>query len=142
MIRKGLCLLPSNATYCEVITPNEATWEICILPVEALNVHMDKPIMTIATENRRVSTLESKYRFKQQLFLQQHIITPHHYNYISLQHNIVTTEYRCNNIPLKHHIVQIGYRYNSIYRQNISIHHIVRTASFDHWKHGVVFFSI
>ena len=70
MIRKGLCLLPINATYCEVITPNEDIWEICILPVEALNNHTDKPIMTVATENRRVSTLETKYRFKQ-----QHIIT-------------------------------------------------------------------
>jgi hypothetical protein len=68
--RMGLCLLPINATYCEVITPNEDIWKICILPVEALNFHMDKPIMTVATENRRVSTLETKYRFKQ-----QHIIT-------------------------------------------------------------------
>ena len=92
-----------------------------------------------STENRRVSTLESKYRFNQQLYLQQHIITPYHYNYISLQQNIVTTEYRCNNIPLKHHIVQTGYRYNSIYRQNISIHHIVRTASSEHWKHEVFY---
>ena len=67
---KGLCLLLINATYCEVITPNEAIWEICILPVETLNIHMDKPIMAVATENQRVSTLETKYRFKQ-----QHIIT-------------------------------------------------------------------
>jgi hypothetical protein len=84
MIRKGLCVLPINATYCEVITPNEAIWEICILPVEALKLHMHKPIMPVATENRRVSTLEAKYRFKQQLFLQQHIITPYRYNRISL----------------------------------------------------------
>jgi hypothetical protein len=66
MIWKGLCLLPINATYCEVITPNEAIWKICILPVEALNFHMDKPIMTMATENRRVSTLETKYRLPSQ----------------------------------------------------------------------------
>jgi hypothetical protein len=56
---------------------------------------------------------------------------------ISLQLYIVTTEYRYDNIPLKHHIVQTVYRYNSIYRHNISIHHIVRTASSEHWKHGV-----
>ena len=50
--------------------------------------------MTVATENQRVSTLETKYRLKQQLFLQQHIITPYRYNYISLRNNIVTTTYR------------------------------------------------
>jgi hypothetical protein len=55
---------------------------------------MKQPIMTVATENQRVSTLETEYRFKQQLFLQQHIITPYRYNYISLRHNIVTTTYR------------------------------------------------
>ena len=70
---------------------------MCILPVEKLNFHMDKPIMTVATEIQkrlRVSTLETKYRFKQLLFLQQHIITSYRYNYISLQQNIVTTTYR------------------------------------------------
>ena len=61
---------------------------------------------------------------------------------ISLQLYIVTTEYRCSNIPLKHHIVQTVYRYNSIYRHRISIQHIVRIASLDHWKHEVFFLSI
>ena len=89
MIRKGLCLLLINATYCEVITPNEARWKICILPVAALNFDMDKPIMTVATENRRVSTLETKYRFKQQIIP----ATTYHYT-ISLQLYIVTTTYR------------------------------------------------
>ena len=64
MPRKDLCLLPITATYCEVITPHEAIWKMCILPVETLNFHMDKPIMTVATENRRVSTLGTKYRFR------------------------------------------------------------------------------
>lgn len=65
MPRKGLFLLPINAIYYEVITPHEAIWEMCILPVETLNFHMDKPTMTVATENRRVSTLGTKYHFRQ-----------------------------------------------------------------------------
>ena len=107
---------------------------MCILSVETLNFHMDKPIMTVATEIQK--------RWLDEVLCKQNIVLNNNYSYncISL-HHIVSFIYHYN-IPSKQHIVQTVYRYNSIYRHSLSIDHIVRTASSDYWKHEVVFLSI
>ena len=111
---------------CKVIAPNKVIWEMCILPVETLKFHMDKPIMTVATEIQK--------RWLDGVLWKQHIVLNNNYSYncISLHHIASTTSLY---ISLQQHTVKTSYCSNRIsLQQYISSQH----NRFSHIKNKVL----